>query len=111
MESVTLKALQFYRKDVQKRYDKIDAIVNGKHGAGLAEVYQQANGLMQSGIKTAADHKKLEDLAAKEKRLKADLKRSCDSRNTDKWCDLKIELEEIDREIANISWREGMRHG
>lgn len=111
MESVVLKALQFYRKDVQKRYEKVDAIVNGKHGQELQKVYEQANQLIKAGVKTPADHKKLEDLAAKEKRLKADLKRSCDSKNTDKWCDLKIELEEIDREIANISWREGMRHG
>ncbi|WP_425641434.1 hypothetical protein ACPUEK_15985 [Marinomonas gallaica] len=112
MESVTLKALQFYRKDVQKQYDKVDAIVNGNHVEQWIAVRKQFAELVQGkplGELGKAELEQMHQLATEEKRL-ARLVKANNSKNSGKWCDLKIELEEIDREIANINWRMSMRN-
>ncbi len=108
-ESVVLKALKFYREKVQKDFDKLDAIVNGNHASKLIDVLKEAQEITKKPDWYKTHGSRLKSLSIEEKRLRAAIKKSCESATNDKWLAARLELDELSREISNIEFRERVR--
>lgn len=108
-DSVVLKALRFYRDKVQKDFDKLDAVFGARPGSELVDVMKEAQEIISKPNWFETHKKRFEELAAKEKQLKAAIKKQQDRKAGDKHMHLRLELEELAREIVNIEYRQNFR--
>lgn len=94
---IEIKALEFYRDDVARRFKKADAIISGDWTAQLLAVQKEIRALMPDGRAEADDLPELKRLWRQEKHLKDIEKRSFDLVVTREWANLKDELSAVDR--------------
>lgn len=99
-DSVVLKALKFYQAKVQKDFDKLDAVFGARPGSELVAVMTEAQEIISKENWFETHGKRIEELAVKEKQLKAAVKKQLDRKAGDKHIDLRLELDELAREIA-----------
>ncbi|WP_111639966.1 hypothetical protein [Marinomonas shanghaiensis] len=108
--SVVLNALRFYRDKVQKDFDKLDAVFSARPGQELVDVLKEAQEIIFKENWFESHGERIKELADKEKQLKAVIRKQLDIKAGDKRTALRIELDEIAREIVKqehlyLQWR------
>jgi hypothetical protein len=98
-KSVVLKALEAYQTKLQREYSKVDALLHGDFLRPLMDVREEFHGLVNTGKHDKKTLDRMSELAAKEKKLHADFKKSCAMKTTDRWIKLSAELDELNNAI------------
>lgn len=98
-KSVVLKALEAYRTKLNREYGKVDALMHGDFLKPLMDVREEFHGLVNTGKRDKTTLDRMSKLAAKEKKLHADFKKSCSMKTSDRWIKLSAELDELNSAI------------
>ena len=98
-KSVVLRALEAYRTKLQRDYSKVDALMNGDYLKPLMDVRKEFYDLANTGNYDKKTLDRMSELAAKEKQLDADFKKSCSMKISDRWLKLSTELDELNNAI------------
>lgn len=101
---IEIKALEFYRADLMRRFKKVDDIVSGNWTAQLMAVQKEIRGLIHSERPDPKNFPELNRLWKEERRLKALEKKSFDLSVTRQRADLKSELQDVERALSYCRW-------
>jgi hypothetical protein len=108
-DSVVLKALKFYRDKVKKDFDKLGAVFSARPGSELVDVLKEAQEITSKPNWFETHKERLQELADKEKQLKAVIKKQLDRKAGDKHMDLRLELDELARVIVREEYSQRRR--
>ncbi|MBJ7539871.1 hypothetical protein [Marinomonas transparens] len=108
-DSIVLKALIFYQAKVQKEFDKLEAVFSARPGSELVDVMREAQEIISKPNWFETHNARFQELADKEKQLSAVMKKQLNRKASDKHMSLRLELEELAREIAREEFSQRRR--